>query len=461
MVEDIKKKKKSKKSKENQFSYPNLVTPKLEDCLETEKARGPLWSSLSDKMSKLLSDAKAQNQDSHFRLHITPPKTFRKAVAIGVHGYFPHKMVRSVIGQPTGTSSKFANEAADAIERWATAHGMTDFSVTKIALEHEGIVSDRIENLYRILSKHMRVIQEADYIMIAAHSQGTPVAIQLLAKLIEEGHVDNKTIGILAMAGISLGPFFGLDQKLLMRAYGSIENDSLKELFAFQNPNCLQGRRYMSGLRTVIQHGVKITFVGSVNDQLVPLYSSLCAHVTHPYIYRSIFVDGKIHAPTFIISFIELLVKLRNFGYTDHGILRDISDAMAGTLTGGGHSVIYNEHAVYDLAIRQSLETSELPDIAVAIDEDFEIPTPMNYNPYNLPWSVRGLFEQQFVREQLLDDMNKALEKFDEWDPDTKPLKDVKYRLSAIKSAVLGNGKPGSGMPMPRELANGVVQGAA
>ncbi|KAK9383177.1 uncharacterized protein V2V93DRAFT_320377 [Kockiozyma suomiensis] len=410
-------------------------------------------------MSKLFEDPKAQPQTTHHRLQMSPPKRFQKAVAIGIHGFFPHKMVRSIIGEPTGTSAKFATEAASAIERYAEAHGIKDVSVEKIPLVHEGIVSDRIETLYRMLSRWMNTIQEADFIFIAAHSQGTPVAVQLLARLIEEGYVDNKIIGILAMAGISLGPFYGLDQKLLMRAYGSIENDSLKELFAFQNPNCLQGRRYISGLRTVIQHGVKITFIGSVNDQLVPLYSSLCAHVTHPYLFRAIFVDGKTHAPTFIIYFIELLVKLRNFGYTDHGILRDISDAMAGTLTGGGHSVIYNEHAVYDLALRQSLETTDMPGIPVAVDEKFQVPTPENFNPYNLPWSVRGMFEQEFVREHLLDEMKQIMNKFDEWDPDTKALQDIKYRLSAIKSSVL-SGKPMMAMPMPIGMGNSVPPGA-
>lgn len=391
--EKEKEKKKKKKGKEDQIRYPNMVIPKLEDCLEPESPPSAMWHSLSNRIAKMFDDPKATHQ-KHLRLRITPAPKISKAVAIGIHGFFPIRMVRSIIGEPTGTSVKFANEAALAMQRWAEAHGQSDMEIEKIALEGEGIVLDRIENLYRLLSNWMDHLRQADFILVAAHSQGAPVAVQLIAKLIEEGLVDNTKIGILGMAGVSLGPFYGLDQKLVMRAYSSIEHDSLKELFAFQNPNSLQARRYISGLRTVIAHGVKITFVGSVNDQLVPLYSSLCANVTHPHIFRSVFVDGKTHAPTFIIHFIELLVKLRNYGYSDHGIIRDISDAMAGTLTGGGHSTIYNEHGVYDLAICHALETSVINDIPVLVDEKFEVPMPSNFNPYHLPWSVRGMFEQ-------------------------------------------------------------------
>ncbi|KAK9372722.1 uncharacterized protein V1513DRAFT_460327 [Lipomyces chichibuensis] len=368
------------------------------------------------------------------RLHVqlTAPPRIKKAVAIGIHGFFPIRMIRSIIGEPTGTSVKFANEAAMGIQRWAEQAGQ-NVEIEKIALEGEGIVLDRVENLYRLLSNWIDHLHEADFIIVAAHSQGTPVAVQLVAKLIEEGHADNKKIGIMGMAGVSLGPFYGLDQKLVIRAYTPFESDSLKELFAFQNPDSLQARRYIQGLRTVIAHGVKITFIGSVNDQLVPLYSSLCAHVNHPHIYRAIYVDGKVHAPSFIIYLIELLTKLRNMGLSDHGIIRDLSDSLAGTLTGGGHSMIYNDHAVYDVAIKYALESTSIPDLPLKVNK-FEVPMPSNYNPYHLPWTVRGMLEHDFVRKHLLDDVKKILNKFDDWNPETKQLKDIKYRLSAIRN---------------------------
>ncbi|KAK9366746.1 hypothetical protein V1509DRAFT_568147 [Lipomyces kononenkoae] len=402
-----------------------MVVPKLQDSLSYSGSSSALWASLGS-ISKWFG-----GQDENMRVQLMSPPRIKKAVAIGIHGFFPIKMIRNIIGEPTGTSVKFANEAALGIQRWAEQNGQV-LEIEKIALEGEGIVHDRVEYLYRLLSAWIDRLHDADFIMVAAHSQGTPVAVQLVAKLIEEGHADNKKIGILGMAGISIGPFYGLDQKLVMRAYTQFESDSLRELFAFQNLESLQARRYIQGLRAVIAHGVKISFIGSVNDQLVPLYSSLCTHVNHPHIYRAIYVDGRVHAPSFIIHLIELLTKLRNMGYSDHGIIRDLSDSLAGTFTGGGHSMIYYEHAVYDIAIKYTLETTSIPKIPVKVDK-FEVPTPSNYNPYNLPWTVRGMLEQDFVRRHLLDDVKKILDKFDDWNPDTKALKDIKYRLSAIR----------------------------
>ncbi|KAK9460643.1 uncharacterized protein V1516DRAFT_677281 [Lipomyces oligophaga] len=447
---DKEKRKSKKKAKEERMRYPNMVVPKLNDCLSVAQPPSALWSSFNQAVSRFFeSTEKKPNPGDPLRVELTTPPRIRKAVAIGIHGFFPIRMVRSIIGEPTGTSVKFANEAAMAIQRWAEAHGQSDMEIEKIALEGEGIVLDRVENLYRLLSNWMDHLLEADFILVAAHSQGTPVAVQLVAKLIGEGYADNKKIGILGMAGVSLGPFYGLDQKIVMRAYSSFESDSLKELFSFQNPESLPARRYMEGLRTVIAHGVKVTYIGSVNDPLVPLYSALCVHVTHPHIYRAIYVDGKAVAPSFIIYLIELLTKLRNYGYTDHGIIRDISDALAGTFTGGGHSTIYNEYAVYDMAIKNTLETSEIPDIPVHIDEKFEVPMPSNFNPYHLPWSVRGMLENSFVQENLREDVDKVLDHFDYWEPESKPLKDIKYRLSAIKRSATSDGKLGSIPPLP------------
>lgn len=54
--------------------------------------------------------------------------------------------------------------------------------------------------------------------------------------------------------------------------------------------------------------------------------------------------------------------------------------------------------------------------------------------------------------------MNRVLKKFDDWNPDTKPLKDIKYRLSAIKSSANGGGSgemPPPGLPIPGEISSG------
>ena len=47
---------------------------------------------------------------------------------------------------------------------------------------------------------------------------------------------------------------------------------------------------------------------------------------------------------------------------------------------------------------------------------------------------MRGLLEEDIVKTDLDLETVELLNQFDEWKPTTKVLKDVKYRLEAVKS---------------------------
>lgn len=413
---------------------PNIVGPTADECFPVYTQTRRLKSSMR-KLSEYIAPALKNSSETHLYdpLYRSSPKTIHKTVVIGVHGFFPARVVRSILGEPTGTSIKFANEGAAAVQRWADEKGFK-VEIEKIALEGEGKVMNRAEKLYTLLQNWISHIHNADFIFFAAHSQGTPVAVHLLARLVEEGHVDGKHIALLGMAGISLGPMSGLDQKLVMRAYSSIESDSLSELFQFQDPDSFQSRKYLDSLRTIIAHNSKIVFIGSMNDQLVPLYSSTCVHLGHPNIYRAVYVDGQDVAPEFISTLVTLALRLRNIGSSDHGVIKEISGALSGTLTGGGHSKIYDEGRVYDLALRHALETTDPgSNVPVKLASDFKVPK-SNNNPYLLPWCMRGLLSEALTRESLAGHLNELYTEFEQWKPETKILKDMKYRLSAIQA---------------------------
>lgn len=127
-----------------------------------------------------------------------PPK-IRKAIAIGVHGLFPASYLRPMIGQPTGTSIRLANQCAESIRRWADAHGCSDCEIEKVALEGEGKIADRVDNLWKLLLNWIDHIRSADLILLACHSQGVPVAVILLARLIDLGIITDARIGVCAM----------------------------------------------------------------------------------------------------------------------------------------------------------------------------------------------------------------------------------------------------------------------
>ena len=79
-----------------------------------------------------------------------------------------------------------------------------------------------------------------------------------------------------------------------------------------QNTNSEVSKAYVKALRNVVDHGVrrrallcfitghvttifkqvKMVYVASLNDQVVPLYSGLFTAASHPLILRALYIDG-------------------------------------------------------------------------------------------------------------------------------------------------------------------------
>ena len=407
----------------------------------------------------------------------------KKAISLGVHGFFPAPLIQKVLGQPTGTSIRFANYGASAIKAWCEANQpeIKDVEIEKVALEGEGLVSDRVDTLWKLMLNWLSHLRQADFILVACHSQGVPVAVSLMAKLIQLGCLNaNARIGICAMAGINLGPF--LDYR--SRLFGG----SALELFDFCDSKSKVSRSYAESLDICLRHEVRITYVGSLDDQLVSLESSLHTPLSHPYVNRGLFVDGRLHAPNFLTHLVVFAIKLRNRGLSDHGLIRELSAPLAGSLVGGeGHSRVYDDPAVYRLAIDFALESSAavipssshimaktdptvrpkafdrrssttsyptstaaansmrrgtmsesqtLPGIGAVIAPHEPLPTASNANPFYLPWAVRGMLEEELVKQEMMDEDRELVAEFEEWKPTSKVLKDVKWRLEAVKGMV-------------------------
>lgn len=435
---------------------PNIVVPSF-DILPHRTA----WTSLGATFNSIarhwniLSEAKARPKCLYQR---GPEKTLQnlsnggrkpiKVLIVGVHGFFPTKMIRPFIGEPTGTSMKFVSEAQQVVLEYFERHNKP-IEISKIALEREGEVMDRVNFFFKVMTNWAKEINQADFIYFVAHSQGCPVTILLLARLIDTGiinlentkffnaedvpfSVNKKVISILAMAGINNGPFYGADQTLFVRAYQTIERESLRELFQFQKFESNLSKQLLRSIRIIIGSGVKITFVGSINDQLVPLYSSTCLFANHPNMFRATFIDRGSRTPAFITRLLNIAGTLLDLGYDDHGIIKEISASLAGTLTGGGHSTVYNEAQVYELGIRFALETTDLePDVPVEF-KPFKLEQ-LSSNPYHLPWCMRGLLYETNAH-LAPDEVTQLFSEFEEWEPETKQLKDVKYRLNGLKS---------------------------
>lgn len=372
----------------------------------------------------------------------------RKILIIGVHGFFPTRMIRPLIGAPKGTSLKFANEAERAILRYCRENDLLDereahnISIQKIALEKEGKIFDRVEFFTEILTKWRNELNEADFIFVASHSQGTVVSIILLAKLIQSGILNprNKRIGLLGMAGVNNGPFYGVDKSFFMKAYSAIEHDSLNELFELAKFDSPQSVAYKEAMETIVGANVKICFIGSINDQLVPLFLALASHVFHPNIYRACYIDHSSRTPDFIQKLVSLCCQLQNLGYFDNNVIKELSTVLAGPLTGGGHLKIYNDGKVYDLGLKFALDTDDVVSTPIYVKE-YNI-AKIGTNPFILPWCLRGLIfniEKNWPtgKETGAEEVDSLYDLFDRWRPDTKVLKELKFRLNGIRASKL------------------------
>ncbi|CAG8635074.1 16601_t:CDS:2 [Funneliformis caledonium] len=369
----------------------------------------------------------------------------KRIAIIGVHGWFPAKSLRAVFGEPTGTSPKFCDMMAKAVLGYLSQHGniLPSDSITCIPLEGEGTISTREELLYQNLSKNKtwcEALSFADVVFVATHSQGTPVSTILLSRLIKEGlvHPKRQRICMLAMAGISHGPFPYLKENYIVKYFvgagRSHDADAARELFEFMDSDSLVSKKYREALNVIIQRGVKLIYVASMDDQVVPV-------LDHPSIMRSIYIDGPLYQPNdFLTNLIVFAIRLRNAGILDHGLMVQLSEVVAGSMYGEGHSALYNEINVYTSAVRYLFETPSLSYCNVKL-ERFQ--AQQKNNPYYLPWAMRGILEDRGVLEsnKFAHEILKLRKQYEDWEPVSKVMKDVKFRLEPLKDAILRRSK--------------------
>ncbi|GLB45672.1 hypothetical protein LshimejAT787_2600050 [Lyophyllum shimeji] len=387
----------------------------------------------------------------------------RRVVVIGIHGWFPGAIMRTVLGEPTGTSLKFANMMCQALEEFQEQHGVKLEQITKIPLEGEGTIEGRVARLYANLQANqewMDALHAADAVLIATHSQGSIVSTHLLDRLIRDRHIRTAgntitesasesfpTTGLaapvlqpqrvccLALCGIHLGPLRYLNSSSLLQPYFQyFESAAARELFEFQTTESEVSRNYVTALRTVVDHGVKMVYVASLNDQVVPLYSGLFTAASHPLILRALYIDGDAyHSSDFLSNLLVLLLRILNSGISDSGLTVHLSEATAGSLSGVGHSTAYEELATYSLAVKYLFLTNNgLEDHhADLVLEHFNATA--EQNDYEIPWALRDVIADERVAYFFSREIAELRNAFRDWHPKTSILRDLKRKLQPIQ----------------------------
>lgn len=226
------------------------------------------------------------------------------------------------------------------------------YNILPIPLEGEGQVDDRVNRLYdQLVSRDewIQALKKADVVFLATHSQGTVVSTALLARMLDTGLISGAKTHMLAMCAIAQGPFVHLSTTWGASTYFNyIESPAAKELFEFQDPDSPLSVKFLTCLQIVLSAGIKVTVVGSINDQVVPLYSAMFSGINHPGLVRAVYIDSAaFRTSDFLANLVVFGARLRNAGLTDHDLVYHVSEALAGALTGVGHSKIYEEPDVY------------------------------------------------------------------------------------------------------------------
>ncbi|KAJ1944359.1 hypothetical protein FBU59_002620, partial [Linderina macrospora] len=321
-------------------------------------------------------------------------RTMGRIAVIGIHGWFPTKMLQMVAGEPTGKSEKFCVMMRDALHAYLSDnHGVEigDADVSLFPLVGEGRIEDRVdlllsqivdpgpvpeeirealegsddssggssgkqdttksnknkkkkakrlevdpslvaaESLMPERTERATVLGAADTVFVVTHSQGTPVSALLLERLMELGLVNTQRqrVCMLAMAGISHGPMPYLRDNVVIRY---IESEAARELFELMDPSSPLSQRYVAALSTILHKGVRLVSVGSWVDEVVPLYSGILQGVSHPNVYRAVYIDAPHYLDDFLTNLIVFGLRLRNMGLYDHDLLIHLSEVVAGSL---------------------------------------------------------------------------------------------------------------------------------
>ncbi|EJF58899.1 hypothetical protein DICSQDRAFT_90018 [Dichomitus squalens LYAD-421 SS1] len=386
-----------------------------------------------------------------------------RVVVIGVAGWSPGAVTRTLAGGLPSSSSKFVNMTVQALEQFAEEGGFKFKKITPMPLEGDGTIRKKVSRVYNHLLENdewMEDLHAADVIFVASHSQGAVVSTHLLDRLIEDGHIltsrsvetlaktaasisaggaasiptaQAQRVCLLALCGVHLGPLRYLKTSSLLQQYVQyVENAAARELFDFQDTESKVSKNYTGALRNVLDHGAKVVYIASLNDQVVPIYSGLFTAASHPRILRALYIDNDAyHSSDFLSNLLILLIRIRNAGLSDRGLLAHLSEATAGTLNGVGHSTAYEEPATYTLAVKYFFMTNDgaNSDAELVID-------PFNaveeQNDYEIPWLLRDMIADNKISYFFAREFAQLRDAFNDWQPKTTILRDVKKKLQPI-----------------------------
>ncbi len=381
----------------------------------------------------------------------------RKVVLVGLHGWFPNRLLHHVIGDPRRTSDRIVGMMEAAVRAASDPFPPLiegPAAIYKFPLHGDGTIEERLEKHYKELTRvadpysdegvsSMEHLRTADSVIIGAHSQGAPVSVMLLARLLDEGILDpgKQRITLFSAAGIFHGPFPPLRKNLVVQY---VEAEAARQLFHLNDPGSEVSKRLLCSLDRVLQAGVNMTVIASWLDQVVPFYSACLLGIEHPNLWRAVHIDAYHYHPDFLTHLVQLGLKIKNLhprsleGEPEtHMILAQISDFLAGSIYRDAmHSAGYKHASSYTTVLQWMFDGPACKGVPLkVIDHIRHRPLQLDaVNPYYLPWLFRGWLRNSELNSHplLQEEFQLLRSKYEEWKPTSKALKDFKFQLEPI-----------------------------
>ena len=383
----------------------------------------------------------------------------KRALIIGIHSYLPRQITENLEEGDSVCAGKMVAVASKELGKWADENNLTVKKQT-ISMDGYGEFFDRVSNCLSLLDNWINAVSSADIVLVVADVQSTAIAIHVLSRLITAGYLENTAyLGFIGLAGVFLGPSLDADAKITIKRSGdSLENKVMVQLFDFQDCQSLQSKELLRHVKILIGRNVKLTLAASLTDTLAPVYSSLCLHVSHPNIFRAIYIDGRSKQPDFIITLVSLALTIKNLNLNDHKLLVELSSMFiaiaweyrkrknfAANKRRSHTNAMFTNRYLYRTGIQNMLETSNLMfKQTVQEQEDFDIEE-MSTNEYHIPWCMRGFIEELSKLKKKEDRrtdrhfdvdtgqlINQLLEEFRAWQPTQKAYKDFRYCIEEL-----------------------------
>lgn len=304
------------------------------------------------------------------RVKVGEMKSYGNIVVIGVHGWDLFPWISRVFykEEEAFLSAKFCDFTKNALIHFYREHFPdAEVKITSIALKGHGLIEERVHHYRKtILKNYKKILAEADLIIVAAHSQGVPVAFILFDELIQEKVIipEKQKIGVISMSGLHHGTRF---DPYGLGFIGVMYQRATKELYEMRNHDSRIFKKYIASCKLLLGLGVRIGCFAHYGDSVVDLYSAMMEMFESPSILRALFINQTIYqeidkksklvveegeipddnTSIFFISLVIFCIKLRNLGYYEHPMFRFLSELNDETSV-ASHTIIHQEQSVYE-----------------------------------------------------------------------------------------------------------------